>query len=157
MPDFKLRPAALGDAELLWNWRKDPGTHSGLETEAPASFDEHVAWLTNILKQSDSLMWILEVDHAAVGAIWYERRELGAAEVSFVVEPTHRGQGYSAMLLRMSTPEAIQSLGVRRLFGIVPTHNERAMRAFLAAEWRCVGWRGRGYSSAAFEYRPSAS
>lgn len=91
---MKLRPATLGDARLLFDWRNDPETCAASLSPGPVSWDGHIGWLERVIGDPNRMLLIFEED-GPVGTV-----RLDGGELSWTVSPDHRGRGIGkAMVL----------------------------------------------------------
>jgi RimJ/RimL family protein N-acetyltransferase len=139
MVTLTARRAQAGDAELLRGWRNDPETRRRSFTKTTVSVAEHEAWLHWRLASERTVIWIFSDGDVAVGQV---RADVDGdvAEVSIVVAPERRGQGYGKAMLS----EAMSLL--RRDFGsdvraraLVLDDHDASLRTFKACGFRVVG------------------
>ncbi len=90
--DFRLRPARLDDAGLLFAWRVDPGTRAASHRTGALQFDDHLSWLRRSLADPNRQILVAERDGLPVATV---RAELsgGVWELSWTVAPEQRGRG----------------------------------------------------------------
>jgi UDP-2,4-diacetamido-2,4,6-trideoxy-beta-L-altropyranose hydrolase len=133
-PRVALRPAASGDARLLWEWANDPVTRRASFSTAPILWSDHLSWLGAHLAAPTSLLLVGSDDAGEpVGQIRFERAGT-VAEVSVNLAPDRRGQGYGATLVRVGAAHAFGHwAGLREVVGVVKVDNTLSMRAFQAA------------------------
>lgn len=137
MSKLELRPATVGDALLLWEWRNDPEVRAWSFHSEPVAWESHCAWLEGKLASDDCRLWILLEDGVPTAQVRYDRR--GAeAEVSFAVAAPFRARGLGTTLLRLSAPLACRELLVKRLTALVKRENVASIRAFERANFRRV-------------------
>ncbi|MEO7236741.1 MAG: NUDIX hydrolase [Lapillicoccus sp.] len=72
--------------------------------------------------------FVVEVEGEPVGLV--EVQDLGGStgELSWAVDPEHRGRGYATRAVRLLVAYAFEELGLTRLQARVPRDNERAIR-----------------------------
>lgn len=98
---FRIRPATLGDARLLFEWRNDPQTRENSRSSEELQWETHVSWLTNVLSDTASTrhLYIVENEEGTpIGTVRYDESEDGYAEISYTVAPEWRGQGIGAAM-----------------------------------------------------------
>lgn len=92
------RDATIADAELLFRWRTDPTTRQQSLREEAFSYESHVQWLTQALRDPKRKILIFEAGGKPVGMGRADRKE-GHCELSWIVGPEARGQHYSYPLV----------------------------------------------------------
>jgi len=132
---YVLRPAALSDAQMLWQLRNDPAVRQSAFNTDPIEWKAHCRWLKRKLNSPDCRIWILGDATHSIGQIRYDRVD-DYAEIDFAVAASFRGQGWGTRLLQLSAPRACHKLGVQRLVGIVKIDNRPSTRAFERAGFR---------------------
>lgn len=94
-----VRPVSLDDADVLLDWRNDPATRAAsLSTESVAR-PAHIAWLTSVIDDPRRVLYIGELDGAAIGTVRFDIESEAGAEVSLTVAPCHRGKRLAGPLL----------------------------------------------------------
>lgn len=129
---MELRRATMDDAEVLLKWRNDEKTRAGSFTQNIISLDSHKRWLKSKLDDSNCHLFILTEGNELLGNVRLdvtgENGEVG--EISYVINPDHRGKGYGKEILR--TLEDVVPSGVKALAGFVKTDNVASQRCFEA-------------------------
>jgi UDP-2,4-diacetamido-2,4,6-trideoxy-beta-L-altropyranose hydrolase len=131
--EWRLRPAALDDAFLVWQWANEPGARANSFHTEPIPWERHLAWYRGRLASADCRIWLLERYGAPAGVIRYDRSSPHAAEISYSVARSQRGLGIGTRLLVMSQELALSELGVRQIDGTVFESNIASARSFLKA------------------------
>lgn len=93
-----LRKAVLSDFARLFYWRNDAETREMFIHQNIVTMDEHWNWLTEIVKDESSALFIAEDcvradTHIPVGTIRAFMRNDGAVMVSVTVAPLFRRHG----------------------------------------------------------------
>jgi RimJ/RimL family protein N-acetyltransferase/SAM-dependent methyltransferase len=57
---FKLRPAIIDDVQQIFAWRNDPWIVSLSSSQKQVNWEEHVAWLQNVLTNNQHILLIIE-------------------------------------------------------------------------------------------------
>jgi UDP-2,4-diacetamido-2,4,6-trideoxy-beta-L-altropyranose hydrolase len=86
-----LRFAAAKDAELLFAWQTPAMRRFSRNPRAPG-WDEHVAWLEQVLADPDRLLMIIEAGGRAAGMLRLDGLG-GTPEVTIAIAPECHGQG----------------------------------------------------------------
>ena len=121
-----LRVATMADAKLLFVWRNDPETRAASLTTEPLDWDAHLAWLGEVLENSDRRLWVAE-EGGPVGQVRLDRH--GDVEIiSVSVAPSARGRGLAARIIAAACAQARGTVVAR-----VRPDNDRSLRAFAAA------------------------
>lgn len=102
MSVMSLRPATMGDAETLFNWRNDPETQANSLSTDPVPWDDHCNWLKASLANPDRDLLIAEIDGVPVGTVRIDRGE--ESELSWTVAPDQRGKGIAKQMVALACP-----------------------------------------------------
>ena len=97
---IRLRPATVQDADLLLRWRNDPETRNASHNTAEIQREEHIAWLTNTLNNSNRQLYVAEENGIPVGTV---RADLSAGEykLSWTIAPNARGRGVAKQIVAL--------------------------------------------------------
>ncbi len=128
-----IRPATLGDARIIWNWRNDPLVRQSAFNSDSISWENHLAWYVDKLNSSDTKIWMLDYGNCPVGCIRYDRDDTDSAQISFVVDPEHRGKGFGTMLIEKTIQRAFVAFSVPRVKGISFVSNLASSKVFAKA------------------------
>jgi len=136
-----VRPAADGDARLLWQWANDETTRRWSFSTGPIPWEHHLDWFRGVLADPSRKLYVVsDRTGQAVGQIRFdgpegERADSGDAVLSMSVAPGLRGYGHAGALV---------DAGVRRYFAESTTGsvvarvregNHRSARAFVGADF----------------------
>ena len=104
---YRLRPAAVADARLLWAWVNDPAARRQAFQDAQIPWDAHKTWFDRKLAdQATCLLAILEsTDGAPAGQIRFDQVADGL-EIDLSVGKEHRGRRLGHELLRQGLQQA---------------------------------------------------
>jgi RimJ/RimL family protein N-acetyltransferase len=133
---FVLRAAEWSDARLLWVWANESVTRNNSLNGAAITWSDHESWFAKKLSSPDCRIWIMQCEEEAVGQIRYERITEDTAEISFFIIARLRGKGFGSLLLRVSEPNAVAALSIKRLRAIVLVGNHASRRLFEKARFR---------------------
>lgn len=98
---LRLRPAALDDAQRLFEGRNADSVRRWSTSPDPISWDAHIGWLTRTLANPDRQLWIAESADGPVGVLRYDRQPHlpERAEVSIYLFAGREGMGWGGALL----------------------------------------------------------
>lgn len=145
--ELKLRLAGLNDSRLLFEWAKDPAARAASFRSAGISWDGHVRWFDERLRDSRSVIYIGERSHdesdgTPVGVVRFQIQDEQSdrrAVVSVNVAPEFRGEGWGRELILFSTRALVRSRSVRCIDAFVKPENHASIRLFEASGFRRVG------------------
>lgn len=135
---WKIRPAAMSDAESIWEVATDPTVREQSFTADSFPYLSHEAWFADRLSQPTSRIWVAEQGGTVAGFVRYDAED-GAATINVAVAPPFRGRGAGHRLLTDTWPTACQQLGVDRVRGFVFETNRRSQTTFARAGFADVG------------------
>jgi RimJ/RimL family protein N-acetyltransferase len=141
MGSVSLRPALAQDADLLLCWRNDPETVRYSRSGRAVAPQEHANWITASLEDPSARIWIAEVNGEPVGEVRLNLSEMGW-EVDLSVDPSQRGQGFGAAILRSVQAQAEHLAPAGTLWADVMVENDRSLRAFESVGFEATGSRG---------------
>jgi len=100
-PDkIRLHEATEKDAQLLFEWANSADSlAASLNTSAPILWEDHLAWLSNRLKDAGSIIWIAQLQGQPVGSVRLTKTEHGL-EVAIYVDPSQRKSGIALTMLK---------------------------------------------------------
>lgn len=98
MGKIKLRPAALLDAEIVFDWRNAPQTRQYSFDSRPLNRLDHISWFDQSLKMSNRCLLIAELDNKPIGVLRYDLAK-PYAEISIYLDPGLAGKGLGTIIL----------------------------------------------------------
>jgi RimJ/RimL family protein N-acetyltransferase len=133
---LRLRPTAPADADLIFEWMRDPEAVAlaAFTAEDPDDRDAFDAWLARNLANPSVVHRMIEVDGVAVGTISSFVIE-GDREVTYWIDRAHWGSGIASAALRSFLAEQPE----RPLFGRTAAHNLGSARVLERAGFVRVG------------------
>lgn len=134
MENLKLRPVTMEDAEKILAWRNDAGSRENSFHSELIAWDTHIAWLKKKMDNSDCILYMVSDGAEDVGHIRLDITDK-IGEISYMVAPEKRGQGYGSALLKLISMQS--SLDVKALVGLVQKKNVASGKCFLAAGFTC--------------------
>ena len=112
-----LRPATIGDARHLFEWRNDPETRmQSINTEG-ILWGKHLLWLKKSLASQSRKIIMEEIEGQPVGTV---RLDITAprSEISWIVAPSARGRGLGMFMVQ----KAVETLNCSLLAHIKPSN-----------------------------------
>lgn len=132
----------LDDAELLLAWRNDDATRRSSRSQEPLGYDAHLAWLSDAIRDPRRLLRLVVADGSPVASVRFDLlpdRD-DSAEVSIVVAPAARGQGYGGVALAAGHLLVGETWpAVREVLAVVHQGNEPSRRLFEQAGYVLLG------------------
>ncbi len=158
----RLRALEPTDVDLLLRWENDPSAWTTGNTHTPCSRQRAWQYLQSHdgdLYAAGELRLVIETaghDSRAVGCIDLTSFDPfhGRAEVGILIDERERGRGYGRDALELLKEYALNHIGMRQLFAVVPTDNDASIALFEGCGFVACGtlrdWlrRGSGYGAA---------
>lgn len=104
-----LRPVTIKDAEMLLEWRNEPGTRNASHSASEITRGEHVAWLKKALSNSQRRLFIAEENQTPVGTVRADLSE-GVWELSWTTAPSARGRGVATRMVSLLTQDISEEI-----------------------------------------------
>nr|NJM03024.1 UDP-2,4-diacetamido-2,4,6-trideoxy-beta-L-altropyranose hydrolase [Desulfobacula sp.] len=96
-----MRPAGFNDADLLFKWANDQEVRSSSFNSDPISWEEHLEWFSQKLRDKNSWVFIAENKIGdPIGQIRFERRD-DCFKISYSLDQKFRGLGLGKNLLEL--------------------------------------------------------
>lgn len=132
-----LRPADMGDAEVLWKWANDPETRRSASDRPVVPWENHLAWLTGQLASEQVKIWIgIDGDARKIGSIRFDTRDRWTtARLSYVVDPDSRGRQLARKLVAYGTSLLLSERPDVEIWADVMDENTRSLRVFRGLGW----------------------
>ncbi len=132
-----LRPAVVGDVEATWAYRRMPEVNRWLSAGSLTS-EEYRERFVERLTQGRSLVaglddvvigdLMVRVEDAQAQAEVKEQARGVQAELGWVLDPAHQGNGYTTEAVRALLEVCFETLGLRRVTAGCHAGNERSWR-----------------------------
>lgn len=129
---FATRPAEIGDARLLFDWRNEESTRSRSRTREALDWDLHRAWLENVIADPQRKLLIVELENEPVATVRWDLHAPVDWEVSVTIAPQHRRMGYGRDVLSVAE-EALTLEPPFRMVADIHVDNYASRRLFNAA------------------------
>lgn len=107
MADLKLRPATKSDARLIYEWRNDPVARMNYFNIDIVSYNEHMIWYCNTLKDSTKKIYILCNENENIGQVRFSIKDC-VAEISYYISTKYRGKGMATLMLNLGEEELLK-------------------------------------------------
>jgi spore coat polysaccharide biosynthesis predicted glycosyltransferase SpsG/RimJ/RimL family protein N-acetyltransferase len=95
---LSLRTARSDDAGLLFDWANDPEVIENSKSRRVVQWDEHVAWLRDLLSGSASELFVGEINGLPVGQIRFDRKD-DHVVLTYSIDQDFRGRGLGKALV----------------------------------------------------------
>lgn len=96
---IEFRKATLNDAKRLLEWRNDPLTRQNSFHTEIIDLQTHTRWLEQLLQNPHATLYIIECDGEPAASLRADHLPEGEIELSWTVDPSHRGKGLGKALL----------------------------------------------------------
>ena len=124
------------DCRLLWEWANDPETRSVSFSTDPISWEHHVRWFAEKLKDPEHVFFILSnLDDEPMGQVRYAVNGKEAA-ISMSISPQFRGQGYGSQGIRITVEEFFTHVDVDVIRAYIKPENLKSVKSFTRAGFR---------------------
>ena len=97
--NFILRKFKNTDFQILLDWRNDEATRKNSFNPDVVSINQHKLFIDSFLKNQNKELYILEFNKIAVGTIREERLNENEYELSYTVDPVHRGKKIGQIMM----------------------------------------------------------
>lgn len=128
-----VRPADLGDAAQLFDWRNEPSVRAVSREKEELSWDQHVSWVSRTVHSPEACLLIAEYDGAAAGTVRFQASDRNNWEVSITIAPSMRGKGKAAEILAAAESRFLASHPDAVLHAAMLRSNEASYKLFLSA------------------------
>lgn len=129
---FDARPVTIDDARMLLDWRNDDDTRRMSRCTGVVAWEDHLAWLANVMADSTRKLLVVESDGVPVGTVRWDHRGGIDWEVSIAVAPWCRGKGLASSVLAAGE-RALRTGTARRLIAGISDANLASRRLFAGA------------------------
>ena len=124
-----IRPLAESDRDQLLAWRNDPFIVERSLSQRPVQVVEHGRWFDALLRRTDALAWIIEIDGIAAG---HARAEARGPDWLFTIYLLRQqtGQGLGVEAIRQACRLAVHRKPGAAVIAEVLPQNQAALTAF---------------------------
>jgi UDP-2,4-diacetamido-2,4,6-trideoxy-beta-L-altropyranose hydrolase len=121
-----LRKATIDDVQTTFDWANTPATRQFSINKDPIPWDNHRAWFTAKLTDSNCWYGILEQDGKPVGSIRFDITD-ATALISYLVY----GKGFGTLLMKLGMEGLLQQIkSIHEIHGFVFEENIASMKTF---------------------------
>lgn len=130
---INYRMAAASDMLMLYDWSNEKETRANSYHSEPIDLQTHEIWFHKKLKDSNTLIYIAEVEHEPVGIVRYE---IGIEKtiVGVIVNSKFRGKGLASFFLS-DTAELYFEKNEKPIFAYIKKENIGSKRSFEKANY----------------------
>jgi len=128
-----LRRALLADSDFLFSLRNDPVVIATSSSGTGVRIDEHVEWLTRVLKSDVHLLSIIESRHSAerIGFSRLDKRDQSDAVISVAIVTSWRNRSLGSASIEDTARLGFEHWeGLRRILAYVKIENKASETAF---------------------------
>ena len=109
MSNIKLRNALEKDKKILFKWfNEEEDLKYKLKTKSKISFTEHSLWFSNILSDSKSFLWIIELKKKSVGQIRLDYIKFKYYEIDIHIDKMFRGMNIGKQALMQAEKKLLK-------------------------------------------------
>lgn len=127
---IELRCAEEGDCRVVYDWANDAAVREASFSSETISWDTHVKWFRNKLKDPECEMYIaLNEEGKQIGQVRFEM-DRNDAVISVSLSPSFRNKGYGREIIEMGTRMFLEKKNVRQVRAMIKQDNFASIRAF---------------------------
>ena len=98
---YELRKATIEDAKLLFEWANDDEVRATAIIKKKITWDEHINWLANKLRNNQSHIYILtENNNVNIGVVRFDQKD-DTFVISYSIDNLHRKKGMGHLILQL--------------------------------------------------------
>ena len=125
-----LRPANLGDAEMILEWTNDPENRAASFSSDLIELPDHIKWFKEKLNNPNNTFFIAHDEEGSpVGQIRFDQ-EGDAATISVSIAPEHRGKGLGKAIIVLGSQHIFASTNVSHIDAYVKEDNAASQAVF---------------------------
>ncbi len=132
LEDFRLRPLAETDLEMVLNWRNLPHIREMMYKDHVISQEEHLIWYEKMKDNPSSVYLILEHRGRPLGQTNFTKidREASSCLWGFYIGEDTRPRGIGTVMGLLSLDYAFETVAIREVVGEVLEHNSKSRELF---------------------------
>lgn len=98
---LSLRLVEGKDIKMIFDWRNNTLVRQNSFSTQPISWDEHVKWFNDTIKNPNILFFIMMCDGNVVGQTRIDLVRDNVAIIDYSIAEQHRGLGYGETILHL--------------------------------------------------------
>lgn len=123
-----FRKATQADAELVFNWSKDPLVRAQSFNTEPIVWENHVNWFAKKLSSNDDMLLIVTVDEVPAGFVRFENI-VEKCTIGILVAADFRGRGLAAEIIRKAS-DLFFKAHKKAVYAYIKTANTASIKSF---------------------------
>lgn len=127
-----LRPAAVDDMKLIWEWANDPLVREASFRGAPIPWEDHQRWFAAQLVSPTTRFFVAELDGQPVAQVRFAIEDTSAV-ISASLSAELRGHRLASAILVRAAREIFRTTAVERIVALIKPGNTASLRAFTRA------------------------
>lgn len=128
---ISLRPAVVGDSDLLLSWRNRPDIVALGSLNRAVSRGEHAIWFANKLSSDDSIIWIVQNNGLPIGQVRLDPIAPHEKIISIFILADHVGRGFGVDAIKRACVFAFDRWkNLKRIRANILKDNSRSIRSF---------------------------
>jgi UDP-2,4-diacetamido-2,4,6-trideoxy-beta-L-altropyranose hydrolase len=139
---LRLRLVCKRDSKFLWELRNHPEARRFQFNTEEITYEGHLRWFDNSLKDQARKMYIAVDDGERVGQIRFDKISDAEAEVDVAVRPKDYGKGYGSQIILEGTRKYFSEGNVLRVIAEIKAENIGSIKAFEKAGYKRSGKNG---------------
>ena len=125
-----IRKANDSDCKAIFDWRNNPSNQKMFFNNVYVSYEEHVEWFKQSLKNSSRILYVGEINEERVGVCRFDySKENLSAEVSINMNPNFRDKGIGKLFL-INAIDSYESGNETILTARIKIENEASKKIF---------------------------
>jgi RimJ/RimL family protein N-acetyltransferase len=128
-----LRPATMGDAKNIFDWRNDPWLVPFSSSQKKVEWEEHQKWFKACLDDKEVAIFIIEIEGQGAGQIRYNREQETLCTVAISMLKPFTGKGYGVTLLKKGGQIISRKWPIKFIDGFIRDDNIASISAFKKA------------------------
>jgi len=135
-----LRPATKRDVVTLFELRNDPDAYKNFLNPNPVSWDEHLGWFANVLRNENNIVYMIyNKKKQEVGMLRFDINK-GVAKISINIGKKFRGKHYGTEALRVASRIFLRKYKtVNKILAQIKKDNILSIVAFVQVGYKLVG------------------
>jgi len=125
-----LRPATLGDAEMVFCWRNDPFLVMRGSSQKTVTWKEHLQWFQATVSGSERKMFIVLVGAEPAGQVRFDRVNNETCKISAYLLQSYTGRGLGVEAIRRGCEVLFRQWGVSKIVACIREDNKASRVAF---------------------------